>query len=293
MRHAQLKAFHHVALLGGFSRAAEALFLTQPAISEQVRKLEQAHDVLLFHREGRRIRLTPAGQRLFRLTRQYFELEQQITAALSDSRAALAGELRIIADSAHHVTGLLAAFRARHPGVTVTLRAGNTQEILDALRAYEAEIGVVGRDDPGRDMAVLRLGATRIIAFAARGLLPGQRSLELAELARLPLVFREQGSRTRRALEEAARDRGLTLKPAIIAEGREAVRELVASGAGVGVVSEAEFGHDARLVRLPIRDAELEMRETLVHLAQRRDVPVIRAFMEQAWRVVGGGSTGG
>ena len=68
MRHSQLKAFHYVALHGGFSRAAEALFLTQPAISEQVRKLEQDHDVLLFHRERKRVQLTDAGERLFRLT---------------------------------------------------------------------------------------------------------------------------------------------------------------------------------------------------------------------------------
>ena len=73
MRYSQLKAFHHVALLGGFSRAAEALFLTQPAISEQVRKLEQEHDVLLFFRERKRIRLTEAGELLFRLTKQFFE----------------------------------------------------------------------------------------------------------------------------------------------------------------------------------------------------------------------------
>ena len=69
MRYAQIKAFHHVALLGGFSRAAEALSLTQPAISEQVRKLEQAHDTLLFHRDRRQGRLTEAGEALLRLTR--------------------------------------------------------------------------------------------------------------------------------------------------------------------------------------------------------------------------------
>ena len=78
MRHSQLRAFHYVAYLGGFSRAAEFLFLTQPAISEQVRKLEQDHDVLLFHRERKRVRLTNEGEQLFRYTKQYFEVEKKI-----------------------------------------------------------------------------------------------------------------------------------------------------------------------------------------------------------------------
>ena len=82
MRHAQLRAFHHVALTGGFSRAAEALGLSQPAVSEQVRRLEQDHDVLLFHRDRTNTRPTAAGEALLRLTRQYFETEQQIAELL-------------------------------------------------------------------------------------------------------------------------------------------------------------------------------------------------------------------
>ncbi|WP_411351515.1 LysR substrate-binding domain-containing protein [Leisingera aquaemixtae] len=283
MRHSQLKAFHHVALLGGFSRAAEALSLTQPAVSEQVRKLEQDHDVLLFHREKKRVILTGAGDRLLQLTKHYFEVESQIADHLSESGAAAGGELRIIADSAQHLTGFLGPFQQRYPNITISLRAGNTGAILDELRAYNAEIGVVGSLTPGKDMSVLNLGATEITAFAARGLLPAsQRTLTFRELAHLPLVFREDGSKTREKVEAAARAQGITLKPAIVAEGREAVRELAASGAGVGFVSAAEFGHDSRLVQYRLQGAGLEMSESMVYLTQRRDVKVIRAFMEFA-----------
>lgn len=283
MRHSQLKAFHHVALLGGFSRAAEALFLTQPAISEQVRKLEQDHDTLLFYRDRKRVRLTEAGEHLFRLSRQYFEIEHQMQDFLSESRAAVEGEVRIIADSAHHVTDILGRFRQRHPNVTVSLRSGNTEEILGDLRAFNAEIGVVGSTAPGRDMATLSLGSTGIIAFAARGLLPASKaSLSIRELSELPLIFRETGSKTRQKLEEEAARQGIALTPAIVAEGREAVREVVASGAGIGFVSQAEFGHDDRLVRIGLAGVDIRMGETMIHLTQRREVKVIRAFMEIA-----------
>ncbi|WP_428674989.1 LysR substrate-binding domain-containing protein [Roseibium sp.] len=287
MSHSQLKAFHHVALLGGFSRAAEALCHTQPAISEQVRKLEQDHDVLLFHRERKRVHLTEAGEQLFRLTKQYFEIEQQIDEYLSETSAAVTGELRIIADSAHHVTEILTQFRKKYPNITVSLRVGNTREIVEELRAYNAEIGIAGSVDPGRDMETLSLGTTEIIGFAARGvLLASKHSLTLKELSELPLIFREEGSKTRAKLVEAAALQGIELKPAIVAEGREAVREVVASGAGIGFVSKAEFGHDDRLVQIGLSDADLTMSETLVHLSQRREVKVIRTFMDVARRTL-------
>lgn len=283
MRHSQLKAFHHVAQLGGFSRAAEALHLTQPAISEQVRKLEQEHDVLLFSRDRKRVQLTEAGEKLFLLTKQYFEIEGHIYDYLSETNTAIDGNLRIIADSAHHVTDILRLFRSRYPKVTINLRVGNTGQILEELRAYNAEIGVAGSPSPGRDMEALDLGATEIIGFCSADFLPdGQTSVTLRELSKLPLVFREMGSKTREKLVMAAANQRISLTPTIEAEGREAVREMVASGVGIGFVSQAEFVRDERLVPLRIDGVDITMSETLVHLAQRRDVKVIRAFMDCA-----------
>lgn len=280
MRYSQLKAFHNVALHGGFSRAAEAMFQTQPALSEQVRRLEQEYDVLLFHRERKRVRLTDEGERLFILTKRFFESEQQIEEHLSEARSAVEGTLRIIADSAHHITGTLSRFRAKYPGIFVSLRTGNTQDILNELRAYNAEIGVAGSMDPGGEFDTVDLGSTPIIAFAAKDYLPGNvTELSLQDLAALPLVFREQGSKTRQKLEEEAARQKIALTPAFEVEGREAMREVVASGSGIGFVSEAEYGNDERLIRIPIKGADLRMSETLVFMTSRRDVRIIRSFM--------------
>ena len=283
MRQSQLKAFHNVALHGGFSRAAEALLLSQPAISEQVRKLEQDYDVLLFLRERKRVTLTPAGEQLYILTKQYFDVEQQIEEYMSETRATVDGTLRIVADSAHHVTDILSRFRARYPRVFVTLSSGNTESVLEALRSYNAEIGVVGSPSPGNDLEVLDLGATAIVAIAATGTVPdGKTTLSLAELADMPLIFREPGSKTRQKIEAEAERQGVHFKPVIEVEGREAMREVVASGAGIGFVSIAEFGNDDRLVIIPIDGVNITMTESLVYMGQRREVRVIRAFMEFA-----------
>lgn len=281
MRYTQLRAFHYVALAGGFSRAAEALGQTQPAISDQVRRLEEAHDVLLFHRQPRQVRLTAAGEGLFRLTNRFFETESEIAAFLDRNRAAVTGRLRIVADSAVHVTSAIGRFRVAHPGVALSLWTGNSEDVLARLRNYEAEIGVVGNLGPAQDMDRIELGRTPIVAIAAHGLLPGEPlALPFVDLPRWPLVFREPGSRTRARIETVAAEIGIVLKPAIEVEGREAMREVVASGAGLGFLSEAEFGHDARLRKIVIGGVDLGMSETLVTLSARRDVPVIRAFLK-------------
>jgi len=280
MRYSQLRAFHHVALHGGFSRAAAALNQTQPALSDQVRKLEQAHDTLLFHRDHKQVRLTEAGEGLFRLTNQFFELESGIAEYLTRSQASVHGTLRVYADSALHITEALGRFRDAYPKVFVSLQTGNTEDILAKLRNYDAEIGVVGNLEPGPDLQAHDLGRSPIIAIAAKGFLPKKtKTLRFADLADWPLVFRETGSYTRLSLEEEARRRKIRLRPAIEVDGREAMREVVASGAGVGFVSEAEFGHDRRLVRVAIPDLDIYMTEKLVYLSTRADVPVIRAFL--------------
>ena len=280
MRYTQLRAFHHVALHGGFSRAAEALFLTQPAISDQVRKLEEEYDILLFDRRKKQVTLTEEGRRLLEITRRLFETEHQALELLSESRALRAGTLRIVADSAHHVTGLLTRFRTQHPGVKVSLRVGNATEVVERLHRYEADVGVLGEFPQVRTLDWVPLDSAPLVAFvSADHPLAVEKSIHMSALSGQALVLREPGSRTRRKLEEAASTLGLTLDPAVVAEGREAVREIVAAGLGVGVVSAAEFTPDARLYALEITGAEgLQMDEALVCLRERRGGKLVRAL---------------
>jgi aminoethylphosphonate catabolism LysR family transcriptional regulator len=283
MRYVQLRAFHHVAVHGGFSRAAEAMFLTQPAVSDQVRKLEEEYDVLLFNRHKKQVTLTEAGQRLLEITRRMFDIEQQALELLSESRALRSGTLRIVADAAHHMLHILTRFRETYPGISISLQSGNTETVVSNLYSYEADIGVLGGAPSSRDFELVRLNATPIVAFvAADHHLATRTSLTIAELAREPLVMRERGSKTRQKLEERAAELGIELRPAIEAEGREAVREIVAAGGGVGFVSAAEFGQEGRLVRIPIDGPEMLMEESLICLKERAGGKLVSAFIETA-----------
>ncbi|MDQ6433491.1 LysR substrate-binding domain-containing protein [Mesorhizobium sp. LHD-90] len=283
MRYVQLRAFHYVAISGGFSRAAEELLLTQPAISDQVRKLEEEYDVLLFNRQRKQVVLTPAGEKLLVITRRLFDNEQQALELLSESRALRAGTLRIVADAAHHLLQILREFRRRYPGVRISVRSGNTETVMQSLYGYEADIGVLGEIPAARDFEVVTLNSTPIVAFAVADHPAAKaKSLTFKQLADLPLVMRERGSKTRRKLEDGAAEAGVELRPTIEAEGREAVREIVASGAGVGFVSAAEFGQDSRLVKIPIDAPGLLMDEALICLTERSGGKLVRAFLEIA-----------
>lgn len=280
MTHAQIRAFHYVALLGGFSLAAEAFGLTQPAISDQVRKLERDNDVLLFSRIRKKVVLTPDGEELFAKTRAYFEIEGEIKGLLSKTANRIEEELRIMVDSACHVSSIIQRFRNTYPSVRIVIASGNTEEIIQRLRSFDADIGVIGSGKAHDDFETLSLSKSKLVGFARRSFFPaGKRSISLSELADLPLVLRESGSRTRQQLEEFGKTRGVMFAPAIVAEGREAVREIVAANDCVGIVSLSELGEDQRIRAFELEDIDLEMREMVVHLRQRRDVRVIREFM--------------
>lgn len=281
MRYVQLRAFHYVAICGGFSRAAEALHLTQPAISDQVRKLEAEYDLRLFDRNKKQVSLTDQGKKLIELTHRLFEVEQKALEFLSASQTLKTGSLTIIADSPHHILHILAPFREKYPHIRISIQGGNSVTVLEKLNSYQADIGVMGDIPENQEFQVTKLSSTPLIAFApVDSEMAKLKSVRVRDLATMPLVLREAGSKTRSKFEELAAQNKLTLQTPIEAEGREAVREIVASGGGIGIVSEAEFGQDSRLKKIPISDSNLTMDEAVVTLKERQDSKLIRAFLQ-------------
>ena len=288
MRYVQLRAFHYVAISGGFSRAAEALFLTQPAISDQVRSLEIEYDVRLFNRKKKQVTLTASGDKLLMITRRMFEFEDQALELLSQTRAVKAGRLTIVADAAHHVTNILKPFCKKYPNVQVSVSAGNTVSVVSSLNSYDADIGVLGQWPKSTEYEIIKLSSTPIVAFVSNSNKMAQRkSIQMKDLASHPLVMREPGSKTRAKFEEFARGKNIELKIQIEAEGREAVREIVASGDGIGIVSDAEFGRDLRLTKILISDSKLTLDEALICVKERQNSGLIRLFMDIARETVG------
>jgi LysR family transcriptional regulator, low CO2-responsive transcriptional regulator len=285
MNHAQLRAFHAVASTGSFTAAAERLRVSQPAVTMQVKALEEAHGVELFRRRGRRVEQTDLGQALADLTRRLFGIEEEVEELLGAARKLRRGRLRVGADAPYHVIGLLAAFRESYPDLTISLGVGNSSAVLRDVLDGKSDVAVLAEVEPDPRIHAVPCGRHRLIAFVARQSRWGKRKrIRLADLEGEPMILREVGSITRRTLESALAAAGV--RPHVVMEigSREAVREAVAAGLGIGVVSEAELGQDARLTALAIEGAgqALENTEYVVCLSERRKLRLVQAFFDLA-----------
>ncbi|MGE3830631.1 MAG: LysR substrate-binding domain-containing protein [Parvibaculaceae bacterium] len=280
MSYAQLKAFHAVAAAGGFSKAAEKLNLTQPAISDHIRKLEEAYGAELFVRQRSGVALSDVARQLYAVTERMFEAESEATALLNRARQLEEGSLTIGADAASHVLPLIRRFREQHPKIAMKVIAGNSTELLKKLDSFAIDFAVVG-ERPGAPSYTSRLlREDGIVAFvAASHPLATRTEIALADFLRFPIVLREEGSTTRTLLLDEIARRDTSLTDLIEIESREASREAVASGIGIGIISSAEIVPDIRLKTLRFSDWQPTMSEWLVCLTARLDLQIVRAVL--------------
>ena len=279
--HAHLRAFHAVASEGGFSRAAVALNVSQPTLSAQVRALEQRYGVKLFERRGRGVETTELGRALLAVTRRLFGHEAEAEQLLISARGLRSGQLRVGADAPAHVIPMLATFNRRYPGIRLSLSFGNSERVLDDLLRRRCDVAFLPDVASDETVYALPFKRDRLVAFVERGHpWAARRSVRIAELSAQRLILREPGSTTRAAFEAGLAEAGVAAGDVLEIGSREAVREAVAAGLGVGVVFESEFGRDDRLHRLALADARIEAVEHAVCLQERRPVRVVRAFFE-------------
>lgn len=281
MRHTQLRSFHAVAQRLSFTAAARELGVSQPTITTQVKSLEEEFGVELFVRRGRRIELTETGGGLLDITRRLFADEKEAADYLNETRGLKTGHLRVGAVGPYHVTDMLAAFNARHPGLYVSVTVGNSRDTLRDLLDYQTDVAVLAHVDPDPRLVAIPYRRHRVIAFCpADHPFAQRRSIRLRDMEGQRLVVREAGSTTRRAFDQAMREAGVAARVIMEIGSRESIREAVAKGIGMGVVSEAEFIPDPRIRSLPIADAEIYTYAHVVHLKERQKARLVHAFLQ-------------
>ena len=282
INHAHLRAFNAVATHGSYTRAAEVLHVSQPTLSAHVKELEQRYSVKLFERRGRGIELTEFGRSVLDVTQRLFKIELEAEELLISARELLTGQLRVGADSPYHIIPILAKFQGRYPGIHVAISFGNSNQLLKSLVSSKCDIAVLPNipgDDPR--ISAMPLTPDRLVVFVNQSHAWAKRkNISLTELGDQRLVLREAGSNTRALFIDAMERMNIPLNDVMEIGSREGVREAVAAGLGVGVVSESEFGYDNRLHALTVSDAELEDVEYVACLRERREMRVIGAFFD-------------
>ena len=275
-----LQAFHAVARTGSFTGAARALAVSQPTVSTHVKSLEDHFQVELFHRNGRTVSLTTIGSALLAITDGMYGHEAEAVALLASARSQDVGQLRIGAVRPSEAIEILTDFHAVHPKVMLQLTLGSTPSILADLRRFDCDVGVIGTKPDDSRFHTLLYDRHRVLAvMSTKHRLARRRSLQLKHLQGENIVMRSEGSSTRAAFNSALTKAGVTVRPVMETNSREAVLRAAANGIGIGVITETEFIPIEGITPVLIDNAAMFTYAYVVCLAERRGRPLINALL--------------
>ncbi|MDA8129487.1 MAG: LysR substrate-binding domain-containing protein [Betaproteobacteria bacterium] len=282
----QFRVFEAVARHLSFSRAAEELHLSQPAVSMQVRGIEVILGLPLTEQLGKKIFLTQAGQ-------EVLHASQAITARLDDLRANLAqlqgidsGRLNLAVTSTVNAvaTDILVRFRGQHPGVSIHLGVSNRAEVLDLLAANRIDLAIMGQVPEHLGLEAIRFMDNPLVVIAPLDHpLARKKTVGIEALAAESFVVREAGSGTRAAMERFFAARGLEIRSSMEMNSNEAIKQAVQAGLGLGVLSLQTLEMERALKRLAVLDVEdfpIMRHWYVVHRADKRLSPTAQAFKE-------------
>jgi DNA-binding transcriptional LysR family regulator len=280
----QLKVFETVARLLSFSRAAEELHLTQPAVSTQVKTLQGHVGLVLFEHLGKRVYLTPAGEELLRYSRQIIRQFDEAEEALTQFRGIEGGKLNVAVISAgdYFFPRLLVEFARRHAGVTLNLGVHNREKLLGEIAGNLTDLAIMVR--PPHDMDTVNEAFAPhpyVIVAAADHPYAKRRKIPLAAIKRERFVVREKGSDTWNSMEESFGRHIADLNIAMEIKSTETIKQAVIAGMGISFLSAHTISLELQagsLVVLDVQGFPMMLNWYVVYRNGKRLPPVAEAF---------------
>ena len=280
----QLRVFTEVARQGSVQRAAEALHLSAPAVSMQIRELESQVGLTLFDRPGRRLELSSAGEYFLAYARRLMATLKEAEDAMARLTRVESGLLTLgmVSSAKYFLPGFLARFHAEHPNIDVRLKLGNREQLVALMKTGEVDLAVMGR--PPRDWpnrAEPFALHPHVLVTAPDHAFARAESVPAAALAREPFIVREPGSGTRTALEAYLAQHHLQPTFLMEMDSTEAIKQAVMAGLGVSLVSQHTIGLEWQhgLIAAPaVEGLPLMRRWHLVNAAGRLLSPAAEAF---------------
>ena len=284
----QIEIFVKVAELGSFSKAAEALFLTQPTVSEHIRGLEEELGVRLLDRLGRGAAPTKAGQLLLGYGRRILELHREARQALDQFQGRMSGELVVAASTIpgeYVLPALIGRFKEKYPDIAISLLIGDTQRVVEWVLEGRAELAVAGAQIDHRALEYRELMPDELVlVVSAAHPWHGKKTATLEEVRAEPLIVRERGSGSRQALEKALAEVGLDLSDfRVVGEmgSTQAIKQGVKAGVGISLISKravAEECQHGTLHCVKVKDLRFSRAFYLVTSTTRSRSPLAEAF---------------
>lgn len=282
----QLKVFERVARRLSFTRAAEELYLTQPAVSMQIKQFEESIGLPLFERLGKKIYLTRAGEELYQVSRAISEQLEEAEQLIEELKGIEGGRLVVAVASTMHYFGirLLAEFARRYPKVRISFKVTNRKGLIQQLEENEADIILMGQPPDGLDLSYEPFLENPLVLIApAEHPLAGKKRIPLGELRHENFIMREQGSGTRGSVERFFAGRGIEIVSSMDMNTNGAIKQGVEEGLGLAIVSihtlerELESG---RVVVLDVENFPIRRQWYIVQRAGKRLSVVARVFAD-------------
>lgn len=286
----RLQVFHTVARLLSFTKAAETLHMTQPAVTFQVRQLEEYFNTRLFDRTHNRISLTEAGEKVYEYADKIFELYAQMENAVREMTGEVSGSLTIGASTTiaeYMLPALLGNFRAKYPDVTIHLKVSNTDGIVSMVENNTIDLGVVEAPVSNKNLVVDECRRDQLVAILPPDHPKAKsKTIKLTELMDHPYICREEGSGTREVIAEYIHSvKGAGELNVVMELGSpESVKGAVEAGMGISVVSRATIQKELKLGTLVAieLDPPLERPFSFVHQKQKFRLRVMEELLEFA-----------
>ncbi len=255
----QLKVFEAAARNGSFTRAAEELFLTQPTVSMQVKQLTKAVGLPLFEQVGKRLYLTQAGQELFATCREIFERISQFEMTVADLKGMKQGKLRlaVITTAKYFVPRLLGPFCQLYPGIDIALQVTNHSGIVERLKENLDDLYIMSQLPEHLDITCQPFLENPLIVLAPiNHPLAKEKKISIQRLSEEPFILREPGSGTRTAVQKLFDEHSVTLKVKLELGSNEAIKQAIAGGLGISVLSRHTISTEGYPSQLAILDVE-------------------------------------
>jgi LysR family transcriptional regulator, low CO2-responsive transcriptional regulator len=255
----QLKVFETVARLSSITRAAEELSLTQPTVSMQVKQLAKNIGTPLFEQVGKKLYLTAAGQELSVTCQQIFEQLAQFEMKVADLQGMKRGRLRLatITTTKYFIPRALAPFCQMYPGIDISLQITNHEQLISRLSDNQDDLYILSQVPEGMDISTHAFLVNPLVVIAPKSHpLAGQKNIPITALQNEAFVMREIGSGTRTAVEQLFAQHEVSVRVKLELGSNEAIKQAIACGLGMSVLSRHTFGQESEALGLAILDVQ-------------------------------------
>ena len=285
----QLRSFHAVAQTESITLASKLLNISQPTITKQIQLLEEFYSVLVINRHARGVTLTELGKKLFVITSNLFELEEEAINLFSSDLNIHKGTIVTGTSGTYYIIKLIKEFKKLHPGIQLKIISTNSNDILDKIYDFQIDIGVIAKpllkNFKSDIYSIPYLKQGIVVIVGKNNKLYSRDSINLKDLNGYDFINREMGSETRRVFEESLKEKKINLNT-IMEVDRTTMVQAVKENIGIGIISEPEFYDYKDIKKIHINDAEIFTQAYLICLKKKKKDNLINAFIETAKKTI-------